>query len=120
MSQTNLISLPFKTTKPVRSLALLLAIRPDRQVVQIPDAAQLLVASITEADPDTHPDAVQPDAEGLAELRKKVLGEGEAPEADEAKVVDLMQCVILPLCCSGVRAKARMGATGTMLSFRML
>lgn len=48
-------------------------------LVQIPGLAESLVQHICDGDPTTHPDAVTPDAQGLAKQRTKLFGDPAAP-----------------------------------------
>lgn len=54
-----------------------------------------MVHHICDADPNTHPDTVKADAEGLAAQRKKLFGTGAPLELQETVVTALLACVIL-------------------------
>lgn len=68
----NVLALPFRTTQ------------------LIPDFADSVVHHICDADPNTHPDTVKADAEGLAAQRKKLFGTGAPLELQETVVTALL------------------------------
>ncbi|KAK4705321.1 programmed cell death 6-interacting protein, partial [Phenoliferia sp. Uapishka_3] len=76
----NVIALPFKFTREVPHSSLDTPTPAEPQLsAQVPSLASSLVQLICDNDPTVHPDAVQPDADGLASQRYTLFKDGTQP-----------------------------------------
>lgn len=76
---SNLVSLPFKATQPVRiqlHLTLLQLTLALLALSQVESLAESLVSFIASTSETTHPDQISDDARGLEQLRAKATGNG--------------------------------------------
>ena len=89
LRMANVLALPFKSTRSVSQCVIFMN-EAQTNALQVPTLAASLVSCICLADPTTHPNAVQPDADGLARQRETLFGDGERElDATEAGVLGL-------------------------------